>query len=57
MVMLGCEEAANEDWINAPDPDYCFAGTKTRGMSDEEFKALSELWERRNDTIAVLRML
>jgi hypothetical protein len=56
VVMLSCEQAANQTWIGAPDPDYCFTGTQTRGMSDEEFEILSNMWARQKETIVSVQM-
>ena len=38
--------------VGAPDPDYCFTGNE----SDQDFDALIELYNKRNETWAFLQM-
>ena len=54
--MLKCEDTTNFPALGMPDPDYCFNGTRTREMSDEDFKVLTELRQRQNDINAFLNM-
>ena len=57
IVMMSCEDAANQPWLGVPPIDYCFNGSRTQEMSEDEFEALSDLWERRNDLSAFLGMM
>ena len=43
IVMLSCQTAAVYNMVSR-DPEYCFSGNQTSGMSDEDYKALYEMW-------------
>ena len=54
--MQKCELATTFPALGMPDPDYCFNGTRTREMSDEDFEVLTDLRQRQNDIGAFLKM-
>ena len=54
--MLKCDATTNFPALGMPDPDYCFNGTRTREMSDEDFRVLKELRQRQNYINAFLNM-
>ena len=54
--MLKCEDTTNFPALGMPDPDYCFNGTRTREMSDEDFEFLASLRKHQNDIRSFLFM-
>ena len=56
IIMMSCEEASNSTMLGMPDPDSCFKGEKTREMSDDDYRVLTNLRQRSNETFAFLSM-
>ena len=52
--MSSCEEASKSTILGVPDPDSCFNGEKTREMSDEDYRLLTSIRQRSNETMANL---
>jgi hypothetical protein len=52
IMMMSCEEASILPGLGMPDPEYCFNGEKTRDMSDEDYRVLTELRQNSNETRA-----
>ena len=56
IVMTSCEEASKFPVLGMPDPSYCFNGEKTREMSDEDFRVLTDFQQHSNETQAIIDM-
>ena len=57
IIMMSCEDASNDKSVlGMPDPESCFNGERTWEMSDEDYRVLTDLQQRSNETQANLQM-